>query len=126
MGCKKVYWNPLVKKFFTTIQGFWAFIISASIFWFSGPIVQRFDPTAGVWDRGSIHGLAIGAATYFLSVWLAWIVFQIEWPSLDRHIDESKWVQDWRSTSPHIRLLYSFLVWAILFAGAIACLLAWR
>jgi hypothetical protein len=113
-------------RFFSTLQGFWCFLIAGAVFWFSAPLVQEVDPTAGVWDRGSIHGLAIGAATYFLAVWLAWLAFQIEWPSLDGHIDSNKWAQDWRVVTPQARLWYSAFVWATLFLGAILCLLAWR
>lgn len=115
-----------MKKFISHLQGVTCFSIASFIFWFSGPIVQHFDPTAGVWDRGSMHGLAIGACAYFLAVWLAWLAFQIEWPSLDKHIDENRWLQDMRAMSPASRVWFTLAVWSVLFTGALLCLLSWR
>jgi len=116
----------VVRKLLANMQGITCFGISIVMFWFAGPIIQRCDPSAGTWDRGSIHGLVIGAAAYFLAIWLAWMAFQLEWPSLDRHIDDNRWMQDWRAMSPAARVWHTLIVWSILFLGALMCLLSWK
>jgi len=73
-----------------------------------------------------LQGILLGVLAYLCAVWMAWLILQAEWPTLDRYIDFSQWAQDWRVIRPEHRVWFLAVVWAILFGGAITCLLAWR
>lgn len=107
-------------------QGAVSVAIAIGIFWFGGNLIQAVDPTAGRYDTGAIHGLMMGAVAFLTAGWLAWLVFQLEWPTLNNHIDFNQWAQDWRVMRPEHRAWFTLAVWAILFLGATACLLGWR
>ena len=117
-----------MKKFSETIQGGLSVLISLVLIlaWKSGQWIQGIDPTAGAYDPSVFQGLLLGAVAFLTSVWLAWMVFQLEWPSLNKYIDFSQWSQDWRVLRPEHRVWYMLAVWVVLFGGAITCLLAWR
>ena len=115
-----------MKGLFSKIQGLWSFLVAIGVFWLAAPLIQELDPTAGVYDKGSLHGLLLGASAYLLCVWLAWFALQLEWPSIDKYIDDFNWLQDWRASSPAFRLSCFFCLWAVLFMGAVLCVLGWR
>jgi hypothetical protein len=115
-----------VKKFLSKFQGLGSFCIAIIVFWSAAPLIQQCDPSAGTYDRGSLHGLILGASAYLLAVWLAWFVVQMEWPSINEYIDTLSWLQDWRSTTRTVRLVIVLCLWCVLFIGAVVCLLGWR
>lgn len=113
-------------KWIRNHQGAISLGIGVLVFWFGGNLIQAVDPTAGRYDTGALHGLITGAVAYLTAVWLAWMVLQIEWPTLNEHIDLQKWVQDWRTIRPEQRVWMTLAIWGLLFAGAVTCLLGWR
>ena len=125
MGDPKACGDTLV-NWLKNHQGIVSLVIGVLAFWFGGNLIQSIDPTAGRYDTGAIHGLITGSVAYLTAVWLAWMVLQIEWPTLNEHIDLQKWLQDWRVIRPEQRVWFTLAVWGLLFAGGIACLLGWR
>lgn len=117
-----------MKKLLSTIQGGLSVLIAVGLVmaWKAGEWIQHIDPTAGAYDPAVFQGFLLGSVAFLLSVWLAWMVLQAEWPSLNKYIDFSQWSQDWRVLRPEHRVWYLLAVWAALFGGAITCLLAWR
>ena len=116
----------MVKKFLSKFQGLGSFCVAISVFWSAAPLIQNADPSAGTYDRGSLHGLILGASAYLLAVWLAWFVVQMEWPSINEWVDDLSWLQDWKATSRTTRLSILLCLWCVLFIGAVVCLLGWR
>ena len=106
-------------RFLRNIQGFWAFVSALTIFVVSRPIIQYFDPSAGSTDNGVIHALIFGVCVFLLSIALSFFVVQTEFPTLDDHMDSSRFVQDWRAISSQTRVIITICVILALFFGAI-------
>lgn len=118
----------MVRKILRTLQGGLSALIAVALVvaWKAGEWIQEASPTAGAYDPSVIQGLLLGSVAFLLAVWMAWLVLQIEWPSLNKYVDFSQWSQDWRVLTPGHRAWYFLVVWVTLFGGAITCLLAWR
>lgn len=106
-------------RFLRNIQGFWAFVSALTLFVVSRPIIQYFDPSAGSTDNGVIHALIFGVCVFLLSIALSFFVVQTEFPTLDEHMDSSRFLQDWRSISSQTRVIITVCVIIALFFGAI-------
>lgn len=119
-----------MKKLLRQSQGLISVCIAVVVWWASAGVIHSVDPTAGSYDTGALNGLLMGVVAYMLSVWLAWLVLQLEFPSfLNKyidHLDLNSWAQDWRVVKPEVRIWFLLAVWTILLCGAIACLLGWR
>lgn len=128
LGVKEVYGDSLVRSFLAKIQGGLSVGIAILLVfaWKAGEWIQQVNPTAGTYDPAVFQGMLIGAVAFLAAVWLAWLVLQLEWPTLNKYIDFSQWSQDWRVLRPEHRIWYLLAVWVALFGGAITCLLAWR
>lgn len=78
-------------------------IACAALFWWSGPLFQWLDPSAGTFDAGVIQSLVLGLALFAGCVWAAWVVFSLEFPTLDRWIDAGRVCDDWEQLRPQQR-----------------------
>jgi hypothetical protein len=109
-----------MRRFLRNWQGAVALALSALTFYLSGALLHWLDPTAGTFDLGYLQRACVATAYYLAMTFTVWLVFQIDFPTLDRWLDRGELRQAW-AEYPH-KLPALLCIIAFLHVAYLACL----
>lgn len=110
----KIYWQGLV-----------ALVLGILIFLGSPEILHSIDETAGAFDLGYLQRPILALVFFLFATFAAWLAFQLDWPDLDKWIDDEDgegFADDLQKLSPLSRIVLGVSVFFLLLAAFLVCL----
>jgi hypothetical protein len=82
-----------LRRLFSSWKGALSGVIAIAIYLALPPILRLYDPTAGYFDAGYLQWIGLATAVAFWAGFVAWIMFQVFFSSLDRasSSDHDEW-----------------------------------
>jgi hypothetical protein len=108
----------VVKRFFSSWQGFTALVVAVIIYLYSPSIIRAYDPTAGLFDGGYLQWLLLSITAYFVAVWATWTGWQLAFPCTDKESDRH--LSEWFKSIPHwgkwvaVQTTFCFFFWGFI------------
>lgn len=111
------------RRIVSSWQGLVAGLVALAMFLISPVLLRLYDPTAGLWDAGVLQWLVLATVAFCWGVFIAWVGWQIAFPSTDKAADEhlSAWFDEMSPWARWVAVQATFVallaLWvAILFA----------
>ena len=105
------------KRFFSSWQGWFAFVIALLVYVASPLLIRVIDPTAGFYDGGHLQRLLLAVVVYSCAIGVVWAGWQIAFPSTDKAADDglSAWFAEMSPTAKWWAVQITFLAMFALF-----------
>lgn len=112
----------MFKSILSKFQGLPALLVANLLFWISPSLVRFMDPTAATFDAGYLQRPIIAAVYFFFGIFVMWVGFQIDFPTLNRWLDTDGFKDSWEKQGHNHRLQLLTFVLAFLLAAYLVCL----
>lgn len=112
----------MFQKLISHCQGLLALVAAVLIFWLSPHLLHWLDPTAGTFDAGYLQRPLVAAVYFFFGIFLAWLAFQLDFPSLDQWLDKGGFAAAWRDLPSAFKPFFTLAVLTLLLGAYLVCL----
>lgn len=106
----------------TRWQGLGSLLLAGLAFWASRFLLPLLDETTGLYDMGYIQRVFVAAFYLFSVDFVAWLLFQTSFPTINDYLDNSGCRVDWKKLQPVQRIIISFIAIIFIFTVVLVCL----
>lgn len=106
-----------MKRFIKRFNEFLGIPLAVVLYFITPPILRWVDPTAGAYDAGYLHAIALGLVKIFFASGVAWLLMWATFPKFYRYLDDDAETDLLNGTAAHHawRAGIAFLIWAVYF-----------
>lgn len=113
---------PPLKAVLAKVQGLPALIIANVLFWLSPGLLRAIDPSAATFDAGYLQRPIMAAVYLFFGIFLMWVAFQCDFPTLNQWLDKGGFRESWETQGHPLRIQIVTFILAFILAAYLVCL----